>query len=725
MRPSPRALKILAVICAFLFIGVFVLPRSWKEKIPVVRVQNYLLARKANFGLDLVGGRQIDYVVDMTKVNEFNSDTITDNDRNPDDVVENVANILRSRIDPQGTRELNIYPAKYGEERHVIVEITNDLDNEDTLQKLDKVIDLAFKEQDTRAPKETDLAALKTAAQEELKVVTTENFTVQGSKLASDNKAKFNGEVKYWKEDLKNGLDQTTADEIWKAAPGTLFPKVFERKTNSVVQGADGNFQIQPNTEYVLLKTVSKEVADHTKTDPGEDFAKVQKASSSKPDLLKQKLLEVPEPFQSKILNLEPEKISDVLESDTEYAFFKILPQEANEVETSVAGVYVSKSTPDARKKIDEAHARVQEKTTTTREDQLTVQEITFSSEASPWKDTGLGGIQFKRARVGQDPNTGQPLVEILFNDEGAKLFADLTERNVGKPLAIFVGGELISAPTIQQKISGGSAVITLGRANYADAQKEAIRLAQELNGGSTPAPFQEKGQFKIGATLGTAGLTKSLRAGAIGLAILSIWMIILYRYLGFLAVMALGFYAVFILFLLQANLSFGAASLLGVIVFTVSMREFSSLEKNDLVALFIALILGVMVTFIAHSPIVLTLAGVAGIVLSMGMAVDANILIFERVKEEIRKGKNFSAASAIGFERAWSSIRDSNLSSLITCMILWAFGSAVIKGFAVALAMGIVISMITAITVTRTFIETLITNRMAKRKGFLIAEEK
>ena len=108
-------------------------------------------------------------------------------------------------------------------------------------------------------------------------------------------------------------------------------------------------------------------------------------------------------------------------------------------------------------------------------------------------------------------------------------------------------------------------------------------------------------------------------------------------------------------------------------------------------------MILGVMVTFIVNSPIVLTLAGVTGIVLSTGMAVDANILIFERIKEELKNGRNFSAASNIGFERAWSSIRDSNLSSLITCTILWIFGSAVIKGFAVALAMGIVISMLTS----------------------------
>jgi len=723
MNFSGKSWKLGAVVVCVLIMGAFTMPHFLKDKIPFTAIREYLSQRKPNFGLDLVGGRQIDYVVDLSKINELNANNDPDDDRDSTTVIGSIVEVLRGRIDPEGTRELNIYPATFGEEHHVIVEITDDLDNEETLQKLEKVIDLEFKEQKAPDATSDDTAAIKAQADALLVKLTAENFMTEGQAASGKDNAKFESEKKYWRDDFERSFGKPATTEVWQSAPGTLLPKVLESTSNSLVQGADGNFQVAQQKEYVLMKVVAKETAERTKTTPGEDFAKVQAEVSEQPKVTKQKLLEVPEGFQDALLQVKEGELSDILETEDSFGLFKVLAPEGDEIETSVSGIYVAKATPKAREKLEAAKKRLEPTNSTTQEEQLTVQEITFAKEDSGWQETGLGGLQFKRARVGQDPNTGRPLVEILFNDEGAKLFEQLTAKNVGKPMAIFVGGELISAPTINEKISGGAAVITMGIANYAEARKEATRLAQDLNGGSTPAPFKESGQFKIGATLGLNALSKSLKAGMIGLAILAVWMIFNYRFLGFLADLALGFYALLIFFVLQANLSFGLASILGIIVFITTLRSFSSLEKNDLMSLFMALILGILVTFIAHSPIVLTLAGVAGIVLSMGMAVDANILIFERVKEEIRQGKNFSAATALGFERAWSSIRDSNLSSLITCMILWIFGSAVIKGFAVALAMGIVVSMLTAVTITRTLMHTIITPRLAKKHGFLIAE--
>jgi len=256
----------------------------------------------------------------------------------------------------------------------------------------------------------------------------------------------------------------------------------------------------------------------------------------------------------------------------------------------------------------------------------------------------------------------------------GIDLFAELTKRNVGKPMAIFLDGEPIIdgdpytpgrqdyAPTVQTEITNGQAVIT-GLASY----EEANQLAQNLNTGAIPAPIKLVGQYTIGATLGSAALATSLSAGALGLVIVMVFMTLYYRLPGIIASIALVIYGIVLLFLVQ---SFG---------------------------------------------VVLTLAGVAGVILSIGMAVDANILIFERLKEELKLGKPLNVAVEDGFARAWTSIRDSNVSSLITTAILYYFGSSIIQGFALMLAIGILVSMFTAITVTRAFLRVMSGRRMAK----------
>lgn len=256
----------------------------------------------------------------------------------------------------------------------------------------------------------------------------------------------------------------------------------------------------------------------------------------------------------------------------------------------------------------------------------------------------------------------------------GVDLFAEITKRNVGKPLAIFLDGESIIdgnpdmpgrqdyAPTVQTEITSGQAVISGLR-----TPEEANQLAQNLNTGAIPAPVKLVGQYTIGATLGADALDKSLTAGLIGLVVVMVFMILFYRLPGVIAAIALAIYTV---------LTIAAIQLGG---------------------------------------IVMTLAGVAGVVLSVGMAVDANILIFERLKEELRLGKPLNVALHDGFARAWTSIRDSNASSLITCAILFWFGSSVIKGFALTLALGIVISLFTAITVTRTLLSLFVNRHFAK----------
>lgn len=267
---------------------------------------------------------------------------------------------------------------------------------------------------------------------------------------------------------------------------------------------------------------------------------------------------------------------------------------------------------------------------------------------------TKLTGGDLKSSQVvfGNTGATG-PQVQIDFTSKGSKLFADITKRNLGKPLAIVLDNTLIEAPSVNQEILNGTAVIT-GNFNIDSAKA----LSIQLNSGALPAPLKIIAQNTVGPSLGLDSLKKSLFAGILGFVAVIIFMSYLYRKEGIIASGALIIYT----------------------IITLAIFKFI--------------------------PITLTLAGIAGFILSVGMAVDANILIFERMKEELRSGRDKSLAQKIGFERAWSSIRDSNVSSLITCAVLYYFGSGIVRGFAVALAIGILVSMFSAIMVTRNLLK-------------------
>ncbi len=287
------------------------------------------------------------------------------------------------------------------------------------------------------------------------------------------------------------------------------------------------------------------------------------------------------------------------------------------------------------------------------------------------WKNTELTGKYLKRATVQFDPKTGAPQVALEFDSEGAKLFADITGRNVGKQVAIFLDGYVISAPTVNEKITGGKAVIS-GKFNL----KEAKLLARRLNEGALPVPIKLVSQQTVGASLGHQSVQDSLRAGLIGLILVALFMIIFYRLPGLISVLSLLVYG----FLVMA-------------IFKLW-------------------------------PVTLTLAGVAGFILSIGMAVDANVLIFERLKEELAAGKPVSIAIEEAFLRAWPSIRDGNVSTLITCFILIQFSTSIVKGFAITLGIGVLVSMFSAIIVTKNFMMMIGEDRLAKFPRLLGAKK-
>ncbi len=272
------------------------------------------------------------------------------------------------------------------------------------------------------------------------------------------------------------------------------------------------------------------------------------------------------------------------------------------------------------------------------------------------FKPTDLTGKFLAKATLEFDQNTNQPHIGLEFNNEGAKLFEEITSRNVGKQVAIFLDGVPITVPRVQEAITGGRAQIT-----GSFTIDEAKELVRRLNAGALPVPIELINQQSVGASLGEKSLRQSLLAGWIGILAVALFMIFWYRLPGVLAVLALAIYTLIVLAIFKLI------------------------------------------------PVTMTLAGIAGFVLSVGMAVDANILIFERLKEELRWGKSLKGAVDAGFERAWTSIRDSNVSSLITCAVLFWLGTSIIKGFALTLAIGILVSMFSAITITRNFLKLLV----------------
>lgn len=289
----------------------------------------------------------------------------------------------------------------------------------------------------------------------------------------------------------------------------------------------------------------------------------------------------------------------------------------------------------------------------------------TNSPYPGTWQATDLTGRDLVSSSVEYQGQTvsSEPVVSLVFNGTGRDKFSKITTDNTNKRLAIVLDNKIVSAPNIQTAITDGRAVVT-GMASVDEAKK----LSDRLNEGMLPVPAKLVAQNSVGATLGADSIKASLLAGLVGLLLVAIFMISLYRLPGLIAVIALAFYSFIVLALFKII------------------------------------------------PVTLTLAGIAGFILSIGMAVDANILIFERMREELRLGKTLNLAIEEGFRRAWSSIRDSNVSSLITCFILFILGTGSVKGFAVTLAIGILVSLFTAVTVSRNLLMLVSGNRILKK---------
>lgn len=303
------------------------------------------------------------------------------------------------------------------------------------------------------------------------------------------------------------------------------------------------------------------------------------------------------------------------------------------------------------------------------------VQELTVDKDgnASPlqipdqYVATELTGRYLDKAILEFNQTTGEPVVSLQFNPEGSKLFEKITRENIGKVVAIYLDGQPISLPTVNDAITGGKAQIT---GNFTPV--EAKTLVGRLNSGALPVPIELISTQTIGPSLGAQATTAGVKAAIIGFLAIALFLIIWYRLPGIIAVVALSMYV------------------------------------------------AIMLALFKFIPVTLTAAGIAGFIISIGIAVDANVLIFERIKEELRSGRSIAEATKNGFSRAWFSIRDSNISSMITAIILFWFGTTLIKGFALTFLIGVLVSMISAISITRLFLSTLNIKTTTKFTNFL-----
>jgi len=730
--------KIAGIALIALILGFYDLPPSVQTKL-VPFTPDSLKTTSMQLGLDLQGGSQLDYKIDLRDVPE----------KYQKDIIDGVMNVITKRVNGLGVSEPNIYVSNLPGEKHIIVELaenaqitqadtdkylnvgkkeaekkmadklTPDEKKKVSLEKaketVGKTIQLEFKEKkDAIDPKEKDLVKEKAlTALNEIKGGQNFEVVAQEESLINPEKVKYN-KPDYQTEDqlpskIKDVLAKLKVGEFTKELVETGGTFTMDDTGNAVEDTGLGIVKLVDKQEekldkkevavsHILIAYKGSKKADasvtrtqdeasklaeeiKTKLQAGEDFAKLAKEySDDKSNKDTGGVLDGPVKgdgtyaydFEQAALKLtKKDEISSV--TKTEFGFHII---KANDVKTSV------------------------------NQTKYKYESLVYSTLPDSWQNTDLTGKYFVHADVQLD-NFYQPYIAIQFNDEGAKLFETLTAKNVGKPIAIFVGGTKISSPKVDEKISGGKAVI---KGTF--TSEEAKDLARNLNTGAIPAPILLSGEYTIGATLGEEALNQSMFAGLIGLLLIMGFMIFMYRLPGIFASVALLVYISILLFVLKSQLPMWLALIISIGAFIFLLTKVIN-SKDSGWEKFISFVLSCLafffLTFLLRGGIVMTLAGIAGVIMSIGVAVDANVLIFERLKEELKLGKTFNAALEAGFDRAWAAIRDSNFSTLITCAILFYFGSSMVKGFAMNLAIGIVISMFTAITITKTLLKTVV----------------
>lgn len=586
-------------------------------------------------GLDLQGGTRLEYAADVSNIPVADQKASLDG----------VRDVIERRVNTIGVSEPLVQTAKAGNEWRVSVELAGIRDVNQAIKLIGETPLLEFKEQNAD-PKQTltaeerkkmdaDNAVAAAAADEALKKALKDpaSFDVLGKDLGFLRENPVYSEVF---DKLKTDAAGTIHPTVISGPNGDMVAKVIETKQ----AGSEINayhllisFAGASNASSTFTKEQAKaKIEEIKKQVTPKNFIELAKKYSMEPNAAESggalgwfgKGVMV-ESFETPAFALAVGQISDVVESP--FGFHLIYKE--------------------AERPLNDVRVRA-----------LEFKKVTEADLIGPdqqWKNTQLSGKNLKRSQLDFDQRLGGAQVSLVFDDAGAKLFAEITKRNVGKPLAIFLDGQPISVPTVNTEITGGQAVIT-----GSFSVNEAKLLAQRLNAGALPVPISLIAQQSVGPTLGQDSVQASLVAGLWGLLFVALFMIAFYRLPGLMAICTLGLYV------------------------AVSLAVYKIL------------------------PVTLTLSGIAGFILSMGIAVDANVLVFERLKEELRAGKTLKPALEEAFKRAWTSIRDGNVTTLISCMALYWFSSSVIKGFALTLAIGVLLSMFTAVIAARAVLRLL-----------------
>jgi protein-export membrane protein SecD len=558
MKPLQR---ILIVVFLVLTCGAYIVPWNNFFSADQIKENKFLtfLAKPFTLGLDLQGGVELDYKVDLESVKGSTGGTI-----NERDIVEGIKSVIDRRvIEGLKLSEPTIQTAQYGKEMHIIVQIpTQDYGNvseeekirrnrEDVTRAKDvigKVVQLEFREQKTETT-ESDRIERRLVADKAIADLKDTSFEVVGAKYRDqEERVTFaSGTGSLPSEALFSGYDTITK---FPHTTGVVETSGMAEYTI----GADGQPMIRTNSGYAIVRLDAK--------------------------------------------------IGTGANYQYSYIFFDQKPSEWKAAKTADGKILNDKYLISA-------------------------------------------GVWFTQA--------GQSQVELVFNDQGKKIFAELTKRLLNKQIAIFVGGQLLTAPTVQAVIADGRAVIT---GNY--TLESARALANNINTGIVPAPIYLTSERTIDAKIGSHALGEILNAGLIGLLVIVVFLSIFYRVSGLLAGVALVIYTI------------------------------------------------ILVALIKFFGSVLTLASIAWVILSIGLAIDANILIFERMREALKDGQPLDKAIQTGFDKSWTAIWDSHVTSLSSAVILYIFGISLIKGFGFMLGLGIVLSLFTSMWVSRALIITL-----------------
>jgi len=639
--------RVLGVLVLLIVCSAIVLPGQINRGIDFVNNKANLGLPKLpsngfNLGLDLQGGAHLIY--------QAKTDAIEGKDRAS--AVEGVRDVIERRVrGGLGVAEPLVQTTQVGGDYRIIVELPGVTDVNQAIKMIGETPVLEFKEEnntpqrDLTAEEQKQLTDFNKAALTKVNQALADlkkgtDFATAVTKYSEDDSTKNNvGDLGFINGDIypeiynwaKTAKDGEVSQKFVSSTTGYNILKRIAQK--------DGDKQVSAshilicymgasncdNAKYTKAEALTK-ITELKKTATIQNFAQLAKDNSTEPGAAQSggvlgyfKQGQMVKAFEDAVWNVPVSTIVGPVETDFGYHL-------------------IYKTGEQQEKLYDVARILVKTKTAT---DIVPPQE--------QWKDTGLSGKQLKRAEVSQNNTTGDVQVSLQFDDSGTKLFGDITTRNVGKQVAIFLDGSPISVPRVDEPITSGSAVIS-----GSFTLSEAKLLSQRLNSGALPVPVELISQQKVDATLGSDSLVKSIYAGIIGFIAVILFMILYYRLPGIVAVVALCLYSA---------LSLALFKLIGV---------------------------------------TLTLSGVAGFILSVGMAVDANVLIFERLKEELRLRKSLRGAMEEAFVRSWPSIRDSNITTLISCVFLIWLGSQA-RGFAVTLSIGVLVSMFTAITITRT----------------------